>query len=447
MPLLDALFRSPAVSASFSDSACLQGMLDFEAALARAEASCGVIPAEAASLIARNCRAERFDGKVLKEKAAQAGNLAIPLVEELTALVAKQDGRAARFVHWGATSQDAIDTGLLLQLRSALDLLQPELRRLCGVLAILAGKHRATTIAGHTWLQQASPTTFGVIVAGWLAALLRHAERLKGLRERLLVLQFGGAVGTLAALGDDGGRVAEALAKELGLALPTIPWHSHRDGIAEVATTLGLLTGTLGKVARDISLHMQTEVGELREPGAKGSGGSSSMPQKQNPVACAVVLSAATRVPGLVATLLASMVQENERGLGGWHAEWEVLPEIVELAGGAVHHLAAAAAGLEVDTQRMRENLELNYGLIYSEAVAMALAPHLGKSEAHRAVADAGERATRTRTHLRDVLLATPTVLGYLSSEHLARLFDPAQYLGMSSQMIDAVLASARNTS
>jgi 3-carboxy-cis,cis-muconate cycloisomerase len=444
MSLLDALFRSPAVSASFSDSACLQGMLDFEAALARAEASCGLIPQDAASAIRRQCREELFDAKALQEKAAKAGNLAIPMVEELTALVAKQDGHAARFVHWGATSQDAIDTGFLLQLRSALDALQPELQRLCGVLAILAGKHRATPIAGHTWLQQALPTSFGVIVAGWLAALLRHAERLESLRERVLVLQFGGAVGTLAALGESGGRVAEALAKELRLGLPNIPWHSHRDRIAEVATTLGLLTGTLGKVARDISLHMQTEIGELREPGGKGRGGSSSMPQKHNPVVCAVVLSAAARVPGLVTTVLVSMVQENERGLGGWHAEWEVLPEIAELAGGALHHLLAAISGLEVDAHRMRENLELNNGLIYSEVVAMALAPSLGKSEAHRLVTDACRKATSTHTHLRDVLLATPAILSYVSSEQLARLFDPGSYLGMSSQMIDAVLDSAK---
>ena len=447
MSMFDALFRSTAVSTSFSDGARLQGMLDFEAALARAEASCGIIPNDAASAIASKCRQELFDATALQENAANAGNLAIPMVQQLTTLVAEDDASAAGFVHWGATSQDAIDTGFVLQLRAALDALQPELRRLCSELATLAERHRATPIAGRTWLQQALPTSFGVIVAGWLDPLLRHAERLQRLRERALVLQFGGAVGTLAALGEKGAVVAAALSGELALPLPSIPWHSHRDRVAEVATTLGLLTGTLGKIARDISLHAQTEVGELREPAGKNRGGSSSMPQKRNPVACAVVLSAAMRVPGLVSTALAVMVQENQRGLGGWHAEWEVLPEIAALTGGALHYLTNAVSGLEVDATRMRENLETSRGLIYAEAVVMALAPDFGKSEAHQLVELACEKATVTHTHLREVLLATPAIRGYLSAERLAQLFDPRKYSGASEQMIDAVLAAAKNIS
>jgi 3-carboxy-cis,cis-muconate cycloisomerase len=447
MSMFDALFRSTAVSASFSDGARLQGMLDFEAALARAEASCGIIPSDAASAIASKCRQELFDATALQENAANAGNLAIPMVQQLTALVAEDDARAAGFVHWGATSQDAIDTGFFLQLRAALDALQPELRRLCSELATLADRHRATPIAGRTWLQQALPTSFGVIVAGWLDPLLRHAERLQRLRERALVLQFGGAVGTLAALGEKGAVVAAALSRELALPLPNIPWHSHRDRVAEVATTLGLLTGTLGKIARDISLHAQTEIGELREPAGKNRGGSSSMPQKRNPVACAVVLSAAMRVPGLVSTALAVMVQENQRGLGGWHAEWEVLPEIAGLAGGALHYLTNAVSGLEVDATRMRENLETSRGLIYAEAVVMALAPDFGKSEAHHLVELACEKATVTHTHLREILLAMPAIRAYLSAERLAQLFDPRKYSGASEQMIDAVLAAAKNIS
>jgi len=447
MSMFDALFRSSAVNASFSDGARLQGMLDFEAALARAEASCGIIPNDAANAIAAKCRQQLFDATALQENAANAGNLAIPMVQQLTALVAKDDASAAGFVHWGATSQDAIDTGFFLQLRAALDALQPELRRLSSELATLADRYRATPIAGRTWLQQALPTSFGVIVAGWLDPLLRHAERLQRLRERALVLQFGGAVGTLAALREKGAVVAEALSKELLLPLPNIPWHSHRDRVVEVATTLGLLTGTLGKIARDISLHAQTEIGELHEPAGKNCGGSSSMPQKRNPVACAVVLSAANRVPGLVSTALAVMVQENQRGLGGWQAEWEVLPEIVGLTGGALHYLTNAVSGLEVDATRMRENLETSHGLIYAEAVAMALALHFGKSEAHHLVELACAKATVTHTHLREVLLAMPTIRGYLSPEGLAQLFDPCKYLGASEQMIDAVLAAAKNIS
>src|SRR5215470_14750456 len=331
MSLLGRLFRWDAVEQFLGDRARVQSLLDFEAALARAEARTGVVPAAAASVIAARCSADLVDMEALARGAALAGNLAIPLVKQLTALVAADDAEAARFVHWGATSQDAIDTGLVLRLRGATRQIAAELERLAGALASLADAHRDTLVAGRTWMQQAVPTSFGLKAAGWLDAVQRHRERLAELRRRALVLQFGGAVGTLAALGERGNDVAAALAEELELSRPDLPWHAHRDRVAEVATTLGLLTGTLGKIARDLSLHSQTEVAELFEPGGEGRGGSSTMPHKRNPVASAVVLAAATRVPGLVATLLAAMLQEEERGLGGWQAEWEVLPEVVGL--------------------------------------------------------------------------------------------------------------------
>jgi 3-carboxy-cis,cis-muconate cycloisomerase len=444
MSLLDSLFRSPTIDAAFTDAARVQGMLDFETALARAEASCGTIPLTAAAAIAAKCREEFFDFAALQKGAANAGNLAIPMVRQLTALVAKEDAEAAGFVHWGATSQDAIDTGFVLQLRPALAAMQRELRQLCAALASLANEHRATLIVGRTWLQQAAPTTFGAKVAGWLDALLCHSRRLEEMRERALVLQFGGAVGTLAALGDHGGRVAAALAKELALTLPDIPWHSHRDRFGEVATCMGLLTGTLGKIARDISLHMQTEIGELCEPGGGGRGGSSSMPNKRNPVSCAAVLAAAARVPGLVSTILGAMVQEDERGLGGWQAEWEALPEIVSLAGGALHHLHAAISGLEVNAARMRENLGATHGLIYAEAITVRLAERVGKQEARRVVEAACQQATKNREHLREVLLATPAILRHLPEEMIHELFVADRYLGASSSMIDQVLEAAR---
>ena len=445
MALLDSLFRLPAIDTLFSDTARLQGMLDFEAALARAEASCGIIPWTAAPAIAAHCREELFDFADLQRKAAHAGNLAIPMVQQLTALVGREDHAAAEFVHWGATSQDAIDTGLVLQLRSALVIISRELQQLCGLLAKLADEHRSTLIAGRTWMQHAAPMTFGVKVAGWLDALHRHAQRVEEARERALVLQFGGSIGTLAALGEKGPEVSAALANELSLTLPAIPWHAHRDRFAEVATTLGILTGTLGKIARDISLHAHAEIGELHEPAAAGRGGSSAMPQKQNPVASAVTLSAAIRVPGLVATLLAAMPQEDERGLGGWHAEWEVLPEIVCLAGGALHHLSAAVSALQVRVPRMEENLEITQGLIYAEAVTTALATRTGKQEARRLVEAACQRATASHSHLRDVLLDTKEVLQHLPTAQIRELFSAQKYSSDGSSMIDKVLAADRS--
>jgi 3-carboxy-cis,cis-muconate cycloisomerase len=444
MALLDALFRWPELEATFSDASRLQGMLDFEAALARAEAASGVIPFSAAAAIQAACDARHFDVARLRDDAARAGNLAIPLLHQLTALVEKHDASGAGFVHWGATSQDAIDTGSVLQLRAALGLISNELSALCDNLAKLADVHRATVMAGRTWMQHAAPTTFGVKVAGWLDALLRHRMRLEQLRENALVLQFGGAVGTLAALGESGERVATALAKELALPAPAIPWHSHRDRMAEVATTFGVLTGTLGKIARDISLHTQTEIGELREPAYEGGGTSSSMPQKQNPVGCAAVLSAALRVPGLVSTVLAAMVQEDERGLGGWHAEWETIPEVVCIAGGALRQLGHVIVGLEVNVERMRENLELDHGLLYAEAVTTHLAARLGKREARRIVEQACRQAVAGRTHLRDELLAIPDVLRTSTRDEITGLFDPLKQLGASDRMIDAVLRAAK---
>jgi len=296
-PLFGSTFGSRAMDEIFSDNARLQRMLDFEAALARAQAASGLVPPAAAEAIAAKCSANLLDAEALSKATAQALNPAIPLVKQLTALVAKENAEAARFVHWGATSQDANDTGLVLQMVQAFDVIDAGLKALCASLIQLAKKYRSTPIAGRTLMQHALPTTFGMKVAGWLDAMSRHRERLAQTRKRALVLQFGGAVGTLAALRGDGLRVAEALAKQLQLDLPVAPWHAHRDRVAEVATTLGLCAGTLGKIARDISLHMQTEIAEIFEPGGEGRGGSSTMPHKRNPVSAGVALAAATRVP------------------------------------------------------------------------------------------------------------------------------------------------------
>jgi len=444
MALLDPLFGSAAMDEVFSDAARLQRMLDFEAALARAEARCGVIPAAAAPVIASKCKAELIDVNALAAATAASLNPAIPLVKQLTALVAKDDPEAARFVHWGATSQDANDTGLVLQMRQAFDIMEADLAVLCEGLIQLAQKHRFTPIAGRTLMQHALPTTFGVKVAGWLDAMNRHRERFAETRARVLVLQLGGAVGTLAALRDKGLLVAEALAEELHLGLPTMPWHTQRDRVAEAAATLGLCTGTLGKIARDVSLHMQTEIAEIFEPAGEGRGGSSTMPHKRNPVSAAIVLSAATRLPGLVSTMLSAMVQEDERGLGDWHAEWETLPEIFRLTAGALHQMATIVPHLEIDAARMRHNLDATHGLIFAEAVTMAMGNHIGKSAAHTLVEAASRQARESGKHLREVLNQNQAVTERLTSAELDRLFAPENYLGVAEELVDRVINDSR---
>jgi len=337
-----------------------------------------------------------------------------------------------------------MDTGLVLQLRDALDLVDADLTRLSGALARLAQAHKGTPLAGRTWLQQALPITFGLKAAGWLSAVERHRARLRELRPRILVIQFGGAAGTLAALGERGLDVAAALAEELRLGAPDVPWHAHRDRMAEVATTLGLLAGTLGKLARDVSLLMQTEVGEASEPAAPGRGGSSTMPHKRNPVGCAVALSAALRVPALVSTMLTAMAQEHERGLGGWQAEWETLPEICTLTAGALAHMTGVMEGLEIDAERMRANLDMTGGLILAEAVAMALGQAIGRPAAHEVVERASHQAVAQGRHLRDVLAADPRVTEHLSAADLDRLFDPVNYIGLAEQLVDRALSRCK---
>ncbi|WP_444632829.1 3-carboxy-cis,cis-muconate cycloisomerase [Cupriavidus oxalaticus] len=443
--LTDSMFGSPAALEIFSDTGAVQRMLAVEAALARAEARCGVIPAAAASVIAEVC-ADRavIDLDALAQAAVAAGNLAIPFVKQLTAAVAARDAEAARFVHWGATSQDILDTALVLQLGDALPALQADLLALGHACAALATAHRGTPMVGRTWLQHALPTTFGLKAAGWLDALRRDLGRLDAAQERARALQFGGAAGTLASLGVSAPDVARGLACELGLDLPALPWHAHRDRLVEVATTLGMLTGTLGKMARDISLMMQTEVAEVAEPAGPGRGGSSTMPHKRNPVGCAAVLTASVRVPPLVATMLSGMVQEHERALGGWQAEWDTLPQIVTLAAGALRQMGEVVAGLQVDAARMRANLGLTHGLILGEAAMLELGGRIGRLEAHHVVEQASRRAVAQGTTLREALARTlgenPAHAGLRDDAALDRLADPANYAGQSAAFTDAAV-------
>jgi 3-carboxy-cis,cis-muconate cycloisomerase len=444
MPSTSSLSSTPEMQAVFAPRAGVQRMLDVEAALARAEAQCGVIPAAASAAIARCCDANRIDLPALGAAAASAGNLAIPLVKQLTKNVTEADAEAAKYVHWGATSQDIIDTGLVLQLRDAFRLIEADLDRLVDALAALAQRHRDTAMVGRTWLQHALPISFGLKVAGWLDALLRHHERLTAARTRALTLQFGGAAGTLASLNDRGLQVAEALARELDLRLPDLPWHTARDNFAEAATMLGLLTGTLGKIARDISLQMQTEVAELAEPAGAGRGGSSTMPHKRNPVGCAIALAAAVRMPGLVSTMLNGMVQEHERAPGGWQAEWETLPEIAQLAAASLRQMREVTEGLSVDEQRMRVNLDLTHGLIMAEAVTLALGAKLGRMQAHELVERACRAAVDGNRSLIEVLQADPQVSAQLSTPELERLLDPATHTGQAGAFVDRVLQAWR---
>lgn len=425
----------------WSPRATLQRMLDVEAALARACAAHGVIPPQAVAPIVAACQADALDADALARDAALGGNLAIPLVRQLTARVKAADAEAAKYVHWGATSQDIIDTATVLQLRAALDLIDHTLQSTCAVLANLARAHRATPAVGRTWLQQALPITLGLKFAQWLDALLRHRDRLAALRERALVQQFGGAAGTLASLRDAASAISASLAQELQLAQPALPWHTQRDRIAEAASFFGMLIGTLGKIARDISLQMQTEIGELAEPAAAGKGGSSTMPHKRNPVGCAAVLTAATRAPGLVATVFAGMVQEHERALGGWQAEWDALPDLARLAGGALANIEQIASGLEVDTARLAANLDATHGLILGEAVMLALGDRIGRLDAHHLVEKASKAAVQARRPLFDVLAEDPAVTRHLEAAQLRSLLDPAHYAGEAQAFVDAVLA------
>ena len=439
--LFDAYFTARDMREVFCDQGRVQAMLDFEAALARAEAHVGLIPQTAVAPIEAACRAGHYDFAALGEAIATAGNSAIPLVKALGKQIATTDAEAERYVHLGATSQDVMDTGLVLQLRRALELIESDLAQLGETLSTQAQRYVATPLAGRTWLQHATPVTLGMKIAGWLGAVTRSRQRLQELKPRLLVLQFGGASGTLAALGAQALPIADALATELHLTLPDQPWHTQRDRLVEFGSVLGLIAGSLGKLGRDISLLMQTEAGEVFEPSAPGKGGSSTMPHKRNPVGAAVLIGAATRVPGLLSTLFSAMPQEHERSLGLWHAEWETLPEICCLVSGSLKQALLVADGLEVDAERMARNLDLTQGLVLAEAVSIVLAQRVGRDTAHHLLEQCCKRAVVEQRHLRAVLGDEPHVTAELSAAELDHLLDPAHYLGQARTWVERAVA------
>lgn len=437
-PVFGALYGTDAMRAVFGEPAFLQRMLDVEAALARAQARLGIVPAEAAAAITAAARAEKLDLPALAAATRNTGYPVVGLVKQLSALAGPEAGR---WTHWGATTQDIMDTAVVLQMRDAFALLQAELAAVIAGLARLARAHRGTVMAGRTHLQHALPVTFGYKVAVWLSPLITMQERLAQLRPRVERLQFGGAAGTLASLGDQGLRVQEELGRELGLAVPDIPWHVARDGIAEAVGFLGLLTGALSKLATDVILLMQTEVAEVAEPHQAGRGGSSTMPQKRNPIACEYILAQARGVQALVPQMLAAMAQDQERGTGPWQTEPLAVGQAFLLTHGALAQARVIAEGLTVDAARMRRNLDSTGGLIVAEAVMMGLAPMLGRGEAHNLVHHACDISLAEGVPLAEALMRDPQVSSRLSAEEVGRLTDPAGYLGSSDAFIDRVLA------
>jgi 3-carboxy-cis,cis-muconate cycloisomerase len=432
------IFSTPEMRAVFSDERRTSYYLEIEAALARVQGRLGIVPKEAAREIERQCRIENIDFARLKQQTERIGYPILGVVQQIVSLCA--DG-LGEWCHWGATTQDITDTAAIMQVRAALDLVEKDMEAIAAALAELSRRYRDTPMAGRSNLQQAVPLTFGFKTAALLAAMQRHRERLAQLRPRVLVGEFGGAVGTLASLGGDGLKVQAALMAELGLGQPEIAWHTVRDCIGEVACFLGLLTGTLGKISMDVKLLMQTEVAEVYEPFHEARGSSSTMPQKRNPISCLYIHSTVALVRQHVAALLEAAVADHERSTGPWEIEWIALPEIFLLASGALAQTRLLVAGLEVDVARMRANLDLTKGMIVSEAVMMGLGPHLGRQRAHDLVYDICRKVAASGEPLVELLAREREIAKYLTRAELERMCDPAGYLGLAGEMVDKVLS------
>jgi 3-carboxy-cis,cis-muconate cycloisomerase len=431
------MFSTPEMLALFSDAALVQRYLDVEVALARAQAGLGLIPERAAAAIGAVAQVERIDWDRLAAGTLNVGYPILPLVEQI---VDRAEGDLGQYVHWGATTQDIMDTADVLQIRDALNLMSDDLEAVAAALARLAGDHAETPMPGRTHLQHALPVTFGLKAAGWLSAIDRHRARLAELRPRVEVVSFAGAAGTLASLGESGLPTRAALARELGLAEPAIGWHTQRDAFAETTGWLALLAGTLGKIGLDIMLMMQTEIAEVSEPFVHGRGASSTMPQKSNPIASEIMLATAKIVREAHGAMLDAMVQDHERATGPWHVEWQAVPTAFVSCAGGLRAARHCLEGLDVRPEAMRKSLEASGGLIVAEAVMMALAPHLGRQKAHDVVYACCRRA-REGVPLADALAAAPEVAAQLSRAEIDRLIEPANYLGAASAMVRDLLA------
>jgi 3-carboxy-cis,cis-muconate cycloisomerase len=440
-PIFRDIFTTSAMREIFSDETRTGHYLEIEAALARVQGRLGIIPVEAAREIERHCRIELIDFDLLKRQTERIGYPVLGVVQQIVALC---EGGFGEWCHWGATTQDITDTATVLQMRAALNLVEQDMEGIAAALADLARRYRDTPMAGRSNLQQAVPITFGFKAASLLAAMQRHRQRLNQLRPRVLIGEFAGAAGTLASLGADGLKVQAALMQELGLGQPEIAWHTLRDRIAEVGCFLALVTGTLGKIALDVKLLMQTEVAEVFEPFHEARGSSSTMPQKRNPISCLYVHATSALVRQNAAALLEAAVADHERSTGPWEIEWIALPEIFLLASGALAQTRGLVEGLQVDAQRMRANLDLTLGTIMSEAVMMGLAPHLGRQRAHDLVYDICRQVAGTGRPLVDLLADNTEVSRHLSRGALERMVEPTTYLGLAGEMVDRVLAAER---
>jgi 3-carboxy-cis,cis-muconate cycloisomerase len=437
--IFQGIFSSDAMRHVWSDENRTQKYLDIEAALARVQGRLGLIPKEAAEEIVKHCHLDQSDMARLRQQTERIGYPILGVVSQLNLLCADKLGE---YCHWGATTQDITDTATVLQIREALDLVDADLTAISAAMAALARKHRDTPMIGRSNLQQAIPVTFGYKMAGLLSAIERHRERLAQLRPRVLVGEFAGAAGTLASLENSAMETQAGLMQELGLGEPLIAWHTIRDSIAEVGAFLGLVGGTLGKLSMDVKLMMQTEVGEVYEPYFHGRGSSSTMPQKRNPISSCYIHAAISVVRQHAAALMDAMVADHERSTGPWEIEWIVLPESFCLMAGALKQSRFVLEGLEVDEARMRKNIDMTQGLVMSEAVMMGLGPYIGREYAHDLVYDICREAVKSERHLLDLLAEHPEIAKHLDRPALAKMCDPANYLGQSGVMVDRVLAS-----
>jgi 3-carboxy-cis,cis-muconate cycloisomerase len=432
------IFTTDAMRHVWSDENRVQKYLDFEAALARAQARLKIIPQNAADEIVAHCDLKFIDMGKLKEATERIGYPVLPVVQQLVK-ACKDD--LGEWSHWGATTQDITDTATVLQIREALDLIETDIKAIADALAALAKKYRDTPMAGRSNLQQAVPITFGYKMATLLAAFERHKQRLAELKARVLVGEFGGAAGTLSSLGKDGLKVQAELMKELKLGQPAMSWHTVRDCIAEVGCFLGLVTGICGKIAFDVKLLMQTEVEEIYEPFHAGRGSSSTMPQKRNPISSVYITAQTAMVKQLVAALLEAMIEDHERATGPWEIEWIALPEIFMLSAGALAQTKFVVEGLQVNEKTMRENLDLTNGLIMSEAVMMGLGAKMGRNRAHDVVYDICREVVKTGRPLIDLLEQNDEIRKHADRKTLEKLTDPANYLGVAGEMVDRMLA------
>lgn len=432
------MFGTDEMRSIFSDQVRLQKWLQTEVALAKAQSEHNIIPKKAALKIADAASLSNIDVKEMKEEFDKVGFPILPFVHQLTKAC---DSDTARWVHYGATTQDILDTGTVLQMKEAFPIIENDLEVIIKALVNVSKKHRDTVMAGRTFQQQAAPITLGYKTAIWLDELLRHKERLEQLKPRLLVGQCSGAVGTFATLGDKGMDVQESMMNELGLHIPDITWHVARDRWGELLSWFSLVAATLGKIANEIAILMRTEIAELSEPYEDGRGASSTLPQKRNPIECEPIIAIAHKIRELTNSQHTAMIQEHERGVGQMHLEWMVIPDAFVLISGSLFHAKNILSGLYVDKEQMRKNLEMGGGLLMSEAVMMGLAPKIGKKKAHDLVYEIAGNAYEKSITLKEALNQDEKVGSLLTSSEIDDLLDPINYTGVASKMIDMVLA------